>query len=141
MERYRILDHTADGKFRAFGATLEEAFGNAALAVAGQMWDWEKVRPRVEIPVEVAGRDLLQLLGKFLEEILYLFATRKFVLGAVEGVTVARDASGAKLKARFKGEPLSDGIEIFGDVKAVTYNDMRIEQGCGGWMVQVVVDM
>jgi len=40
MERYRILPHTADGKFRAFGATREEAFANAALAAASLMWDW-----------------------------------------------------------------------------------------------------
>jgi SHS2 domain-containing protein len=33
MERYRILEHAADGKFRAFGETLEKAFGNAALVV------------------------------------------------------------------------------------------------------------
>ena len=34
MERYKFLAHTADAKFQAFGETLEEAFGNAALATA-----------------------------------------------------------------------------------------------------------
>ena len=71
MERYRFLAHPADGKFRAFGSTLEEAFANAALAVAGLMWDWTIVEPEVEIPVALEGRDLPQLLGKFLEEVLY----------------------------------------------------------------------
>jgi SHS2 domain-containing protein len=140
MERYRILDHPADGKFRAFGSTLEEAFGNAALAVAGQMWDWAALRPRTAVPVEIAGRDLPQLLVKFLEEILYLFETRRFLLGAVDGIAIADTESGHTLRAVFRGETVSDGVEIFGDVKAVTYHEMRIEAACDHWMVQVVVD-
>ena len=28
-ERFRYLEHTADAKFQAFGATLEEAFAEA----------------------------------------------------------------------------------------------------------------
>ncbi len=55
MERYRILPHTADGKFRAYGATLEEAFGNAALAMSSFMWDWSKVEPRIRHFVHVRG--------------------------------------------------------------------------------------
>jgi len=141
MERYRLLDHPADGKFRAFGSTLEEAFANAALAVAGQMWDWKIVRPEVEIPVAVDGRDLPQLLGKFLEEVLFLFDTRRFVLAAVGGLEIEKTASGSKLAAVFRGEPWTDRIDLFGEVKAVTYNDMKIERSCDRWMVQVVVDM
>lgn len=135
-----MLDHPADGKFRAFGASLEEAFGNAALAVAGQMWDWRKVRPEVGIPIEKEGRDLPQLLVGFLGEVLYLFETRRFLLGAVEGLEIEEADSGHKLRADFRGEPWTEGVEIFGDVKAVTYHDMKIEQACDHWMVQVVVD-
>ena len=32
MERYVLIDHTADMMARAFGDTLEECFGNAAYA-------------------------------------------------------------------------------------------------------------
>jgi len=135
-----MLDHPADGKFRAFGGTLEEAFGNAALAVAAQMWDWRTVRSEVGIPVEKEGRDLPQLLVKFLEEVLYLFETRRFLLGAVEDLEIEEGGSGHKLKAVFRGEPLTERVEIFGDVKAVTYHDMKIEPACDHWMVQVVVD-
>ena len=135
-----MLDHPADGKFRAFGETLEEAFGNAALAVAGQMWDWKTIKPEIDVPVEIEGRDLPQLLMKFLEEVLFLFETRRFVLAAVEDVEIRETGSGHRLRAVFRGEPLSDRVEIFGDVKAVTYHEMKIESACDHWMVQVVVD-
>ena len=50
MDKYRFLPHTADGKFQAFGGTLEEAFANAALATASLVWDWTAIEPRVRMP-------------------------------------------------------------------------------------------
>jgi SHS2 domain-containing protein len=168
MERYRILDHAGDGKIRAFGATIEEAFGNAALAVVSLMTDGEKVERRVERRVAVEGRDLGQLLIKFLNEILYALDARGFVLSVVADLEIELpdtcsvpvfdplrgDADGTKpasdvrslfrLAARFLGDDRTARYEFHGDVKAVTHNETKIEQcacGPGPWMVQVVVDL
>ena len=140
MERYRILPHTADGKFQAFGRTLEEAFENAALATASLMWDWRKVEPKIAHDIRVAGRDRKQLLVKFLGEIVFLLDTQKFLLAAVDGLTIREDGEGWVLEAKFWGDALSDRYEIHGNVKAVTYNEMTIEVA-DGVVVQVVVDM
>ena len=139
-ERYRILPHTADGKFQAFGRTIEEAFGNAALALASLMWDWSKIGPRVRHPVEVEGRDREQLLVKFLGEVVYLFDARAFLLGRVEEIGIRPGPGGFRLVAVLAGETLAPGHELYGGVKAVTYHDLKIEE-CGGFTVQVVVDM
>jgi SHS2 domain-containing protein len=140
MERYRILPHTADGKFQAFGRTLEEAFGNAALAMASLMWDWEGIAPRVRHFVHAKGGDREQLLVKFLTEVLYLFETKRFLLGRVEGLRIRPEFDGFALEALLEGEDLGDAHELHGDVKAVTYSDLKIE-ACGGFTLQVVVDM
>lgn len=142
MERYRILPHTADGKFQAFGETLEEAFANAALATASLMWDWTKVEPKVRFAVRVRGRDLEQLLVKFLGEVIYLMETRRFLLAGVSGLKIEQEEASYGIEAAFQGDEISGRYEIFGGVKAVTYNDMKIEDGdCGVCTVQVVVDM
>ena len=141
MERYRILSHPADGKFRAFGATLEEAFANAALATVSLMWDWWAIRAVAARPVEIHGRDREQLLYKFLEEILYLSETQNFLLASVEDLKIVEDGGDYRLSAVFWGDEAGGRYEIFGGVKAVTYNEMKIEHGCDGWSVQVVVDM
>lgn len=149
MERYRILEHAADGKFRAFGATLEDAFANAALATASLMVDWEKVERRVEQAVRIEAVDLEQLLNKFLNEMLYLFDAKKFVLGAAEDVHIempSEEGVGVgepiRLSARFVGDDRPERYEFHGDVKAVTYSEMKIEAcGPGPWVLQVVVDM
>lgn len=210
MERYKILEHTADAKFQAFGHTLEEAFTNAALATAALMWDWKKVRKNVRFPIEVTGKDLEQLLSHFLEEIIYLLETRLFLIGSVENITIqkiekfkndrqqekdkeagkeelkgtgnrewerkvekyisqdekAREEKGSeekgewsskakeedeeskgkfeeayRLQAVFLGDNFFEDYEIYGGVKAITYNEMKIEQKDDLVTVQVVVDM
>jgi len=140
MERYRILPHTADGKFQAFGRTLEEAFGNAALAMVSLMWDWAGVEPKIARDVRLAGRDREQLLVKFLGEILYLLDAERFLLASVDGPAIRETAEGWALEAVFRGDTLTGQYETHGDVKAVTYHEMRIEEG-DGVTLQVVVDM
>ncbi len=143
MEKYRILPHTADGKFEAFGGTLEEAFANAALALASLMWDWSRIAPKVEQLVRVEGSDKEQLLVKFLGEIVYLVETRQFLLGQVRKLEIRPHFEGLSLDAVLAGETLGSGHEIYGDVKAVTYHELAIEEGGPGEgsRVQVVVDM
>ena len=143
MERYLILPHTADGKFEAFGGTLEEAFANAALALASLMWDWSRIALKVEQLVQVEGDDKEQLLVKFLGEIIYLLETRQFLLGRVRKLEIRPHFDGFSLAAVLAGETLDSGHEIYGDVKAVTYHELTIEEGGPGERsrVQVVVDM
>jgi len=140
VEKYRFLEHTADAKFQAYGATLEEVFANAALATVTLMWDWKKIEKKIVRNVKVEGKDLKQLLVSFLEEILYLLDSRNFLTSAAENVRVEQDGSRYVLKALFKGDIYSDKYEIYGDVKAITYNEMKIEDR-NGFIVQVVVDM
>jgi SHS2 domain-containing protein len=140
MDKYRFLPHTADGKFQAFGKTLEEAFGNAALAVASLVWDWEKIEPKVRHFVHVRGIDREQVLVKFLGEIVYLFETKRFLLGRVDGLRIRTEFASVSLEALLLGDVLAENHELHGDVKAVTYHELKIEE-CDGFTVQVVVDL
>ena len=140
MEKFRFLRHTADAKFQAFGTTLEETFTNAALATVSLMWDWEKIEKKIVHKVEVGGKDLKQLLISFLEEIIYLLDSKMFLLGSAEKVRIEKKGSRYVLKALFKGDKYSDKYKIYGDVKAITYNEMKIENK-DRFMVQVVVDV
>lgn len=140
MSRYRFLPHTADAKFQAFGNTLEESFVNAALATASLMWDWEKIEKKKGHSARVEGRDLKQLLVSFLEEIIYLMESKRFLLAAVGGIQIEKKQGKYSLTAMFKGDQYSEKYTLFGDVKAITYNEMVIEEN-DRIMVQVVVDI
>jgi SHS2 domain-containing protein len=140
VKKYRFLNHTADAKFQAFGETLEEAFQQAALALVSLMWDWEKVGNKFRVPVQVEGHDMKQLLVNYLEEIVYLFDTRRFLLSQVDDISIQQKEGRYVLRALFKGDEYSNETEIFGDVKAITYNEMEITR-TAPFMIQVVADI
>ncbi|MDD8031922.1 MAG: archease [Acidobacteriota bacterium] len=146
MEKpYEILEHMADGKFRAYGRTLEEAFTNAALAMASLMWDWEKIKLERKKKVKVEASTLEQLIVRFLSEVIYLLEVRSFLLGRVETISIEEiklnDKKLYRLEAEVTGDDVSPEYEIYGQVKAVTYNDLKIEKTDDGLVVQIVVDM
>ena len=140
MKKYRFLRHTADAKFQAFGETLEEAFQQAALALVSLMWNWETVDNKLEVPVQVEGHDMKQLLLNYLEEILYLFDTRRFLLSRVDDLSIERKEGRYVLQALFKGDEYSSKTEVFGDVKAITYNEMEI-RSTAPFRIQAVADV
>lgn len=139
-KKYRFFEHTADAKFQAFGKSLEEAFTNAAYATVSLMWDREKIEKKVQLPVEVRGHDLEQLLVNFLEEILYLMDSRLFLLHSVDSIKIQRVKEFYKLDGLFTGDYSGKLYEPFGDVKAITYDEIEIHAN-DLFMVQVVVDV
>lgn len=140
MKKFEYFGHTADAKFHAFGHSLEEAFCHAALAMVSLMWDCDQIEPHVEHSVSVSGRDEEQLLVSFLEEILFLLDSRMFLLKKTQRLQIGRRNGRLTLEASLVGDTLSDRYETFGEVKAVTYNEMKIVRN-RAVKVQVVVDM
>ncbi|MCR4396789.1 MAG: archease [Candidatus Saccharicenans sp.] len=144
-KKYEILPHMADGKFRAYGRNLEEALGQAALAMVSLMWDWEKIKPVVKEAIQLEASSPEQLTVKFLTELIYLLEVKSFLLGRVEKIRIEEKPQNGKkiyrLEAEVFGDRISPQYEIYGQVKAVTYNEMKIEKNEDGLVLQVVVDM
>ncbi len=144
-KRYEILEHMADGKFRAYGHNLEECLANAALALASLMWDPDKIQPEIGESIRLEATSPEQLTVKFLTELIYLLEVKSFLLGRVNGVRLEEEKKNGKtiyhLEAEVTGDRLSGQYEIYGQVKAVTYNEMKIERTGDGLVLQVVVDM
>jgi len=90
--------------------------------------------------VAVEGKDLEQLLVNFLEEILYLLDTRNFLLGSADNVSLEQNDGDWSLYSLFKGDVFADEYEIYGNVKAIAYNEMVINDRAP-FMVQVVADI
>ncbi len=144
-KKYEFLSHLADAKFRAYGRSLEEVLANAALAMVSLMWEAEQIRPTRKEAIKVEASSLEQLTVKFLTEFLYLLDVKSFLLAKVESIKVEEaQKDGRKLyrlEAEVAGDNISPEYEIYGLVKAVTYNEMKIEKTDGLWVLEVVVDM
>ena len=143
MKKYEFLEHTADAKFQAFGKSMGEAFGNAALAMASLMYDPALIAASHIEEIKVEGKDMEQLLYKFLEEFLFLMDSKRFVLhGFPKEIAIIKGAEKIVLKAEAIGDYLDktdEKYDVSPVVKAVTYSDMKISEK--PLYVQVVVDI
>jgi SHS2 domain-containing protein len=135
---FEFFDHTADVGMIARGATLGEAFANAAKGMFALMVDLERVAERDERRVEVTGDDAEGLLVNWLAELLYI--------SEVDGLVFRRfdieDASETRLAARAFGEALD--LERHNPqlmIKAVTRHMLEVAHEDAGWRVRVVLDI
>jgi SHS2 domain-containing protein len=137
---YKFLEHTADIKFQAEGKTLEEAFLESALALREVMIGDIKVLPQAEKKISVKGKDMESLLYNFLEEFLFLLDAEEFI--AFKIIDLSIDKENFALSASVIGDD-SKNYHFTNDVKAVTYNDMKIkfDEKEKIWICQVVLDV
>ena len=133
--KYKFLEHRADAKFQAFGKSLEEAFSNAALAMTSVMTDPIKIKSKIKHKISVKGEDKKALLYNFLEQLLILLDTEKFLLHKIRNIKINDN----KLTAELIGDKFNNQYDIIINIKAVTYNDMFIKEK--PFIVQVVVDI
>jgi len=134
--KYQFLEHTADIKFQAFGENMDEVFKNSALALKETICGKKKIKEAKKKIVKVIGKDLESLLYNFLEEILYLLDADNFIISKVKNLKISE----FELKAVLVGDNIKN-YKFTNKVKAVTYNEMFINEKKGNWISQVVLDV
>ncbi len=138
MHPFRILEHTADVGFEAFGSTRQDVFANAARALVHLIVDLDSIEAREEVLIEVEGSDPASLLVNWLSEILYLHDASGWLFRDFE----MRSLSDRSLCAVARGEKFDrtqHQAKLL--VKAVTYHQLALEETPHGWRAQVYVDI
>ena len=124
MERYEVLDHTADLMIKGYGSDLEECYANLAYGMFDQTVDLRDVTPSETREVDVTGFDDEDALYSFLSELLFIEAYENIVLKEfdvkIDGLHITCTASG-ELLDRSK-------MRIRGEIKAVTFHMMDIDR-------------
>ena len=138
MQPFRVLEHTADIGFEAFGATREEVYINAALALFHLLVDRESIALREQALIPVTGGNPPELLVNWLSGLLYLQDAEGWLFGDFQVISL-EDRS---LVAVARGEKLDSArhqLKLL--VKAITYHQLMLEQTAAGWRAQVYVDI
>jgi SHS2 domain-containing protein len=133
---YEFLEHTADVKFRAEGASLEEMFVSAAEAMAETVRGDIKILEQEDRSFEVEGKDDVGLLYNFLEEFLFLLDAEDFLVAGIKSI----DIEDSKLKCVVVGDAAKN-YKFTNDVKAVTYSDMFVKEENNKFVCEVVLDV
>ncbi|MDE2310941.1 MAG: archease [Betaproteobacteria bacterium] len=130
--------HQADIGVRGMGATLEQAFEQAALALTAVIADPADVAPREMIRLSCAAPDVELLLVDWLNLLIYEMATRNMLFSRFEV-----HLEGSRLSAQVWGEALETARHRPAvEVKGATYTALKVaQQSDGSWLAQCIVDV
>lgn len=123
---------------RGTGATPEQAFGQAALALTAVVTDPAAVIPSKMIELSCEAPDVELLLVDWLNALIFEMATRSMLFSRFEV-----QLEGQRLGAKAWGEELDVARHHPAvEVKGATYTALKVaRQPDGGWLAQCVVDV
>jgi SHS2 domain-containing protein len=125
--KFEFLEHTADVYVRAHGTTMEEAYGNAALAMFETMTNSAKIAQTQQEIIEVEAEDQYALLYNWLEALLVKFDTEGMLFSRFEITDWKETTETFRFKAKVWGEkfdPKKHPQKV--GVKAITYHLMVV---------------
>jgi tRNA nucleotidyltransferase (CCA-adding enzyme) len=130
--------HDADMGIRGIGATKEEAFEQAAIALTAVVTDPNNVAPLEEVNIECEAPDDELLFAEWLNALIYQMAVRRMLFSRFE---VRID--GARLSGKARGEAVDIGRHKPAvEVKGATYTQLKVARDeTGTWLAQCVVDV
>lgn len=135
---WQTFAHDADVGVRGRGASMAEAFAEAAMALTSAVCDPCRVAPREPVVVACAAPDDEMLLVDWLNALVFEMATRGMLFSRFE-VGIAN----RQLTATAWGEPVDVARhEPAAEVKAVTYCELAVGRDADGqWFAQCVIDV
>lgn len=138
MKRYELLDHTADIGIIAYGPTKESAFEACAEAMFDLITPVSDISEKTRFDIEVDAEDLESLLVTWLNELLYVFEVKGLIFKRFEVVLIGNE----QLISHGYGEKFDPKKHTLQrEIKAVTYNLLKIENQGNQWCIQVVFDI
>lgn len=130
---YTLIDHTADLGMRVSAPTVIALFEEAALALVDIMGGRSSLGT-TRLTVEVQGIDRVDLLVRWLQEILYLVEVRGLRIRGFEILDLTDTELRARAEGAYTGEPLE------AEVKAVTYHNLQIREIDNAWAATIILD-
>ena len=134
IARWEHFPHEADVGVRGLGATLEEAFEQAALALTAVLTDLAAVNSRAMIRLSCEAPDIELLFADWLNALVYEMVTRNMLFSRFEV-----HLQGNRLTAKVWGEALDVARHHpAAEVKGATYTALKVveQAGGGGWLAQ-----
>ena len=138
VARWEHFIHVADVGVRGFGASMAEAFEQAAVAMTAVITEPDRVRPAQAVEIHCEAPDPDILLADWLNAVVYEMATRGMLFSRFE-VTI----DGLRLVACAHGERVDvPRHRPAAEVKGATLSELEVAQDADGlWHAQCVVDV
>ena len=124
---YKYLEHSTDAFIEVKAKNLEEAFSVAGKSVVETIIDLKNIQEIEEKNIYVKGRNLLNLLYNWLEEIVTITITEGFAIGNFT-VNIKKNG-GYEIVSKISGEKLDLKKHNFKvEIKSPTFHLMEIKE-------------
>ncbi len=139
MNKYEIIDTTADIGIRAFGSDWPEVYANAALGMFSLITKTDTVQEKLERNISVTAPDREVLLAEWLNELIFLFDTEMLLFSRFEITKL----SASRIEARCFGEKVDRSRhELKRGIKSATYHRLKVEKlEDGRYQGEVILDI
>jgi SHS2 domain-containing protein len=132
------IEHTADIGVCCRAPTLARLFECAARAMFEIIVPLDSVEPAKSVPVALTAANLEELFVSWLEELLYIWESKRMLLSTFTVNKISSDS----IEAEVAGERYEAGRhDLLSEIKAATYHDLQIERKGDGWEVRVIFDV
>jgi SHS2 domain-containing protein len=127
---FRFHDHTADITIECWAPSLKEAFEEAAMAAFEVILDTSTVSPKESVDVSVQGIDRQELFVEWIGQLIALIDINHQFYCKFDVIELDEKDDGCSLTGRAWGEDIDhEKHDTRTEVKAMTYADMKFEQG------------
>ncbi len=138
MKRYEQTDHTADIGLKIFGNSLPDLFANAGYALCDTLADLSKVKTVNKDTFSLQRDSVEELLVEWMGALLFSFETENMIFSRFNILSMNKNS----LSAEAEGEIFNNDIHTIKDVlKAVSYQNLKVEKTEGLWQAKVVLDI
>ena len=135
---YTTFNHTADLGVEIYGPDLHQLFINAGRTLFDLICGAAAIDEKAALQVTAEGSGYEDLMVSWLRELLYLHQVKGYLLSAF----IIHNVDESHLSATVKGEQFdARRHELLREIKAVTYHQLKIEQGEEGWTARIVFDI
>ncbi len=136
MQRFELIEHTADTGLQAYGQDLPEAFANAAYGMFSIIAELDSVKEAETRMIEVKEDGLEALLFEWLNTLLYYFDVATLLFKRFEITEFAEN----HLVARCCGEKYdASRHRLKTGIKSATYHMLEVDEKNN--TVQVIFDV
>ena len=135
---YEVIEHTADIGIRVKAKSLKQLFVNAGLAIFDIIAEKKSSpKPKQEkISIRQRGENIEELLVNWLDELLFLTATREIVF---TGFSIKKIDAG--LVEAVGTAVAGKNYRINTEIKAATYHKLKVSKTKSGWQAEVILDV
>jgi len=133
---YKLIDHPSDIGMEVEGKTLRELFVNAAKGMLSIISDTPQNGEMFIKQLHLKEDSTEELLHSYLSEILWFVSNENFFPVKIN----ISNISESSIDVRFGGIHIKDE-EVEGEVKAITYHQLKVEQNDQKFFTKLIFDV